>query len=272
MTLIKKFSLLFFGLALLSPNAHAQQTIFDGYYRIAIGEKAIGYMIVSYTWDDKKKIYEHTSFLKTGEQGGNIQESLKSVANDKLEPLRYSYTGQSAGGVKTIDAKFKGDIMDLIVTDGKSKQQNLKYKNPPKSFMASFLTYMMLKEGFSLGKKFSYKAVAEEDGNNYDGTAWIKEKAVHLGMSAFRVINKFKGEEFISFVSEKGEVLGTNSPEKNLTATLVATPAEATKDFQVPHKTLSLLFGSVPSGKTNAFHSQAKTPPPAGEKPKDKSS
>lgn len=214
-------------------------------------------MIQVYEYDDKKKTFHTAYFLKTNKLGGDIQESLKAVSNNKFEPISYSYTSQSGKNVKTIDATFKGEIMKLVITDGKMKRDET-YKIPKGTFLSSFLGYLMLQKGISINKKFAYKAVAEEEGNSYDGEAWVKEKTEHLGLPGYRILNKFKGSQFISFMSEKGEVLGTTSPENNLVSQLMTTPAEATKDFLVPNQTLKLLFGKVPTGTVNSLHKKEK--------------
>jgi hypothetical protein len=253
MTVLKRYALLFFGLVLLSPLAFAEQTLFDGYYRLTLSGKPIGYMISVVKYDDKKKTFETLSFLKTNKLGGDVQESTHGFSNNKFEPIKYSYTSKSGDKISTIDGSFKGEIMKLIKTDGKIKKTET-YKNPKGTFLSSFLAYLMLQQGISVGKKFTYQAVAEEDGNNYNGEAWVKEKADFLGQECFRILNKFKGSEFISFMNQKGEVLGTTSPQNNIMAQLMKTPAEATKDFLVPNSTLKLLFGKVPTGQINALY------------------
>ena len=75
---------------------------------------------------------------------------------------------------------------------------------------------------------------------------------------AFRVLNKFKGAEFVSFVTPKGEVLGTASPLNGISTELVATADDATKGFAVPKSTLKILFGGVPDGKVNAVSGKGK--------------
>lgn len=252
-----RYALLFLSLVFFSINVWAKQTLFDGYYRLTLGNKPIGYMVQVYEYDDKKKTFHTTYFLKTNKLGGDIQESLKATSNNKFEPISYAYTSKSGKTVKTIDATFKGEIMKLVITDGKMKRDET-YKIPKGTFLSSFLGYLMLQKGVSVNKKFAYKAVAEEEGNSYDGEAWVKEKTEHLGLPSFRILNKFKGSQFISFMSEKGEVLGTSSPENNLVSQLMPTPAEATKGFLVPNQTLNLLFGKVPTGNVNSLHKKEK--------------
>lgn len=252
MNVSKRSILLSLSLAFFCHLAGAKQTLFDGYYRLTLNNKPLGYMVLVYEYDDKKKTFHATSFLKTNQLGGNIQESTKAASNNKFEPISYSYTALTGSSPKTIDASFKGEVMKIIKTDGKIKKEET-YKIPKGTFLSSFLGYLMLQKGISLDKKFAYKAIAEEDGETYDGEAWIKEKMDHLGQSAFRILNKYKGNQFVSFMNDKGEVLGTKIPDQNIESQLMNSPAEATKDFLVPNQTLKLLFGKVPLGKKNSL-------------------
>lgn len=240
--------LLFFSLA----HAKTTQVLFDGYYKISLGGQHIGYMAQTFEYDEKAKKFFSVYFLKTNKLGGDLQESVKAASNEKFEPISYSYTSQTGQKVKTIDGTFKGETMKLITTDGKMKRDET-HKIPKGTFLSSFLGMLMLQKGISVGKKFSYSAVAEEDGNSYNGETLVKEQTDFLGQKGFRILNKFKGANFISFMNEKGEVLGTKSEENNLSTELVKSPSEATQGFVVPNKTLELIFGRMPTGTTNSL-------------------
>ncbi len=266
MSVLKRYAFLFFSLVFYANLAWSKQTLFDGYFRLTLGDKPIGYMVQVYEYDDKAKTFHTAYFLKTNKLGGDIQESLKAVSNNKFEPISYAYTSKSGDKVRTIDASFKGEVMKLTITDGKMKRDEA-HKIPKGTFLSSFLGYLMLQKGISVDKKFSYSAVAEEEGNSYSGEAWVKERTEYLSQPSFRILNKFKGSQFISFMNEKGEVLGTTSPENNISSRLMPSAAEATKDFLVPNQTLNLLFGKVPSGKVNALHPKdSETPVQSPEK------
>lgn len=236
----------------ISANA---EIMFEGYSAVRSGSTPIGYTILRYEFDAKKKQFTSTSFLKTNAAGNNVTESLKAVSNDKFQPISYSYTTKVGDTVKIIDAKFTNNEMNATISDGKNIQ---KVKVPVKkgTFLSTFLGYLMLQNGYKVDKKFTYSAIAEEDGAAYSGEAFIKAEEDFKGQKTFRILNKFKGAEFISFVNPKGEVIGTVSPLQDISTELMATPAEATKGLVVPADALKTLFGSVPSGKTNSVASK----------------
>jgi hypothetical protein len=242
--------------------AHAGEIMFEGYYRIALSGKPIGYVIQRYEFDPKTHQFIAISFQRAKLGGKNVQESLKAVSNDKFQPISYNYTGQVDDTVKTIDGTFKGNIMKLIITDGKKTQRNETHQIPKGTFLSSFLTYIMMQKKLSIGEAFQYSAVAEEDGSSANGKAMLDSKSDHGGYVVFRVINNFLGEKFISNMAAvpdpgnvdkyiKTEVFGSSSPVKNITTELVDSPAKATEGQLVPNKVLLTLFGTMPSGKLN---------------------
>ena len=250
---------LFFSLG----QAFAGEIMFEGYYRIEASGKSIGYTIQRFEYDAKSKTFESTSFLKIKMGDKLIQESLKGKSNDKFHPISYSYTSQVNEVVKGIDATFNGTIMKLKKNDGK-KVIDETHKIPDGSFLSSFLVFVMLQKKLPLNQAFKYSGIAEEEGAGYWGKAWLESKEQKGKLTVFRVLNSFKGEEFISQLAAiadpdpkekdkyvKGEVLTTESPKQSLTTRLVATPNLATEGHLVPNKILVSLFGAVPTGKVN---------------------
>lgn len=240
-----------------SALASAAEIQFEGYYRLELESKAIGYVIQRYETDAKAKIIRYAYFLKTNELGGNIQESMKAEARTKekaeFEPISFQYTGQVGKELKSIDGTFNKDVMKIVKTKGTDKALNETYKIPKGTFLSSFLSYLMLQNGLKTGKKFTYSAVAEEDGNSYKGDALIKDEEKFAGQTVYRIENTFKGERFISFLTPQGEMMGTISPAKKLTLVLVANPKDATEGFTIPNKSLMLTFGNIPTGEANAL-------------------
>ncbi len=253
------FAFIFFSIA-----STATEVQFEGYYRLELESKPIGYIIQRYETDAKTKTIRYSYFLKTNALGGDIQESLKAEAKTKdkaeFEPISYQYTGQVGKELKSIDGSFKKgvvnkestELMQIVRTEGK-KVTTSTYKIPEGTFLSSFLSYYMLQLGIKTGKKFTYSAVAEEDGNSYKGEAVVKGEEKFAGQAVFRVENSFVGKKFIAFMTPQGEVLGTEAPASKLLSTLVANPTEATTGFEVPNKTIMLVFGNIPSGKINAL-------------------
>lgn len=253
--MVDKWKISFVFYVFLSATSSSAEVMFEGYSIIRSGNKAIGYTIQRYELDAKKKLFTSTSFLKTNADGGNLTESIKAVANDKFQPVSYQYVNKIGDKVKMIDTKFANDKMTGTVTDGKSPMP-IKIDVKKGTFLSTFLIYLMLQNGLKVDKKFVYSAIAEEDGAVYTGEALVKSEEDYKGQKAFKVVNTFKGTEFVSFVTPKGEVLGTSSPLQNLATELMGNPNEATKGFQVPADTLKILYGAVPTGKVNVLASK----------------
>jgi len=228
------------------------EVLFEGYSVIRSGSSQIGYTVQRYEFDAQKKQFSSIYYLKTNEEGGNIEESLKAYANDKFQPVKYQYTSKTGNSVKTIDVQFKGLRMTGTLFDGKATQ-TINRSLPKGTFLSTFLGYLMLQNGYKVNKKFKYSAVAEEDAQAYTGEAYIKSEDDIEGEKVYRIENTFKSANFVSLVTPKGEVLGTTSPLQSINTELKATAAEATTGFVIPNETLKLLFNSVPTGRANVL-------------------
>lgn len=233
-------------------TAHAD-VLFEGYSKITSGGVHIGYVVSRYEYDAKKKQFLGTYFVKTGALGSDVTESVKSVADQDLNPISYEYTALVGKKAKTIDAKFsKGKMNGTLTEEGPSK--TIRNDLPKGTILSNFLVYLLLKseKGLQPGQKpFSYKAIAEEDGALQDGTATIEKEEKYRGFRAFKIKNKFKNISFISYVSERGEVLSTNSPENGIATELMAKPNDAVGTFGLSTSILKRLFGEVPLGTNN---------------------
>jgi hypothetical protein len=107
------------------------------------------------------------------------------------------------------------------------------------------------KEGLRSETRYEYQAIAEEDASITKGEALVgKEESFH-GFKVFKILNTFKDSKFLSYVNDRGEVLGTNAMGQGITTELVATAAEATNGQSYSATLLKTLFGSVPAGTQN---------------------
>lgn len=260
-----------------SPEIVLANVLFEGYSKINVGDKHIGYTIQRYEFDAKKKQFKSTYFIQTSTEAGGINESLVAFANDKFEPVSYQYTAKVGDTIKIIDAKFDKGVMNATIGNGKVSQSKQK-KLAPGTFLSTFLGYLMLQKGYEVGRKFSYVAIAEEDAEVFNGEAFIKEQTRFKDQDVFRILNTFKDAQFVSYVNPKGEVYGTTSPVQKITTELVAQPAEATKGLLVPAPSLKILFQAVPRGNVHSLLAQpsgsmappvapATTPPPSTTPP-----
>lgn len=246
------------ALAFVSAQARAE-ILFEGYSKILSGGVHIGYSIVRYEYDNKKKEFIATSFTKTNELGGNLTESVKAYAADDLAPISYQYTTLIGNQTKTIDAKFEKGKMIANVKDG-SKTQKIIKALPKGSFISSFLAYVMLRSptGIKQNAKYDYQAVMEEDADIYKGTAIVKGEETFNGNKAMKVVNDFKNTTFISLINFRGEVFSTRAPAQGISTELVAQPSLATDKMTVPSGILKTLFGDIPTGQKNQIAEAAK--------------
>ena len=239
--------------------AASAEIVFEGYYKINLGETHSGYAVQRYEYQPKKKQCVSVYFIQTNQLLGNLQESVVATANEKFEPIQYQYTTKVGSTFKVIDAKFEKNMIKAAVKSTKSSN-NIAQQVPKGTFLSTFLGYVMLQKGYSTDRKYNYKAIAEEDAKVHSGTAFIKAEVTSMGVPAYRILNEFKGSKFVSIVSKTGEVMKTLAPLQRISTELVKSPAEATKGFKLPQKSLNLLFGGIPVGTKNVLH-QAQSKP-----------
>lgn len=233
--------------------------LFEGYAKVLSGEEHIGYVISRYEFDQKKKQFVSTYLLKTGKGPSETTESLKAYADAELTPISYEYTSLAGKDSKLIDAKFKnGNLSAVVKTNGKVSR--IEKKIPKGTFLSTFLVYLMLKskEGLKSETNYEYQAIAEEDAAIYKGQALVGKEETYNGFKAFKILNTFKDIKFLSYVNERGEVLGTNAMGQGIVTELVATPSEAIGSVPYSAAILKTLFGKVPEGDSNVVSRQKK--------------
>lgn len=233
--------------------------LFEGYAKVLSGEEHIGYVISRYEFDQKKKQFISTYLLKTGKGPSETTESLKAYADAELTPISYEYTSLAGKDSKLIDAKFKnGNLSAVVKTNGKVSR--IEKKIPKGTFLSTFLVYLMLKskEGLKSETNYEYQAIAEEDAAIYKGQALVGKEETYNGFKAFKILNTFKDIKFLSYVNERGEVLGTNAMGQGILTELVAAPSDAIGSVPYSAAILKTLFGKVPEGDSNVVSRQKK--------------
>ncbi|MDG0815061.1 hypothetical protein [Bdellovibrio svalbardensis] len=259
--MVRTYFAFILSILLLPLSSHAD-VLFEGYSKILAGDQHIGYIVSRYEFDAKKKQFLSTYILKTGKGSSEVTESLKAVADSELAPISYEYTSLAGKEVKTIDARFKaGNLSAVVKTNGKI--QRFEKKIPKGTFLSTFLVYLMLKskDGLRSETKYEYQAIAEEDGGIYKGQALVGKEETYNGFKAFKILNTFKDSKFLSYVNERGEVLGTNAMGQGVTTELVATPNDATTGQPYSSTILKTLFASVPTGQQNVIAQSQKSKP-----------
>jgi len=134
-------------------------------------------------------------------------------------------------------------MMNLNIFDGKKKTTTSK-RFKKGVFLSDFLIYIVLnqKNGLKVGNDFKYNAIAEEEGTAYTGSLLVKNKEPVKGKDAFRLINEFKGQKYITWVTPRGEPLLVRQPDQNIDVRFAESEAVATENISVNKKDLALLF------------------------------
>lgn len=238
------------------PTAPPVKTdvLFEGYSKILMGDKQVGYTIQRFDFNPKTKEYSTVYYLRTQPPANDLIESLTARSTFDLKPIAYSYTEVAGGKVRLVDATFKNGVMTATSLQNGTRTTMPPKKLEPGVFLASFLGYLMLqqKEPVKVGNKYSYKAIAEEDGGIYAGEAFVKSQEQQKGLQTFKILNTYKGAQFVSYMTPKGEVISTDSAAQGISTELVANIDEATRGFGVNNNQLTQLFGAVPKGQDNA--------------------
>lgn len=282
---MKYFCLYVTLMLIFLTNQGRAQVLFEGYSKITLGGEFIGFVVQRYEYQAEKRNFISTYLIKYNEQGGSMTESLVATANDGLEPISYTYNMLSPEtGAKTIDAKFEKGKLKISTTE-KGKTVKKEKVLPKGTFFSSFLAYVILKnpKGLKASARYDYQAVAEEDGDVYKGTATVQSQENYKGIPVFKILNDFKDTQFISYTTEKGEILATTSPQKALNLELMPDAAQAMGGLSVSADNLKILFGNIPEGKVHPLAAapvevnkpaavkklELQTPPPS-EKPMKK--
>jgi hypothetical protein len=257
------FIIINFMVAITAVKPAAAAILFEGWSKVLISGKHVGYVVQRYDFDEKKKEFRSTHFLKTNAESGGLTESLAARADSSFKPIAYQYTNVVSGKPTLIDATFKGDKMTAVVTEGKEKK-TLKNTLPKGTFLSAFLGYVMLqgKEGLKKGVKYEYQGILEESALVSKGEAYIAEEETVSGIPVFRILNTINGSKFISLATHKAEILGTVSPSAGVQTVLVPTMEEAVAGLTVNSQALIQLFGSMPKGKENEIARRSLMPAP----------
>ncbi len=242
------FSVLFFSLQTL-----ASDTLFEGYYKITSGDQHIGFSILRYQFDAKKKQFTSQMLNRISAGGNVVMESLVAKADATLNPISYKYTSIVGTQTKTIDAQFSKGKMSATITETGKKKISVKNDIKPGTFLSTFLVYTMLRSptGIQTKSNYTYKAIAEEDATVETGTAKVLKEEKYKGFGAFRIENTFKNSRFVSFVTDKGEALATEVKDAHILSELVPQASEAIGTIGLPEAVVKTVFGSVPSGEKN---------------------
>lgn len=243
------------------------EIIFEAYYKIFLSDLPVGYSVERYEFDKKKSEFVATTYTKIKMADKDTSESIKARANAKLTPLSYEYTYASVDpktqekSYKNIKATIMKDVLKAKVLEGK-REYDITKSLAKGTYLSVFLPFAILnsKDGLKVDKHYSYQAISEETAEPHPGEAYVKSKEDFDGISAFKILNKYDKDQFISIMTASGDMLEVRMPTSQLKLKMVATQAEAVDQFQFSSSNMALLFGSVPAGKDNALYKKQAAP------------
>ncbi len=244
---------------LIFLNLSTAQVLFEGYSKILVDKKHSGFSVQRYEFDKNKKQMNAFVFTRLNPQGGNTTETLHATVKENFFPVSFFYSFKNDSGSKTIDGKIKDKKMQIKIFE-KQKTKTLMLPLEKGIFLSSFLNYLMLQEGYSVGKKLSYKTLAEEEGQIVEGKTLIEKEENFEGISVFRVQNNYKHLEYSTLVSLRGEILKSYFSDSKIETQLVKTASEATKGIPYSKAELVLLFGREPLGDKNILFNPNESP------------
>ena len=237
-----------FGLAPASADV-----LFEGYYKVLLSGVHSGYAIQKYELIPARKEFRSTYYIyvRTSPDGSkSSSESLLAVSDDGFRPISYQYTALIDGTPITIDANFSKDKLNTKTRKGSSTDSKSTIL-PKGTFFSTMLLYMVLQKGLKTGAGYSFNAVAEEDGQIYPGNLRVTKEETYKSHPAFKLEYDFKGVEAKALVAANGNVMHTLAEAQKVETELVASPSDARLNFPFPEKSITKLFGDIPTGQVN---------------------
>lgn len=260
--------------------------LFEGWSKVLLNDIHKGLVVQRIEFDESKKQFKSAHYLKAGSDDSDMVESLVAIADEKMNPVSFHYTGVidkkpvsvigqiSLDKTKAKPGKQKSKGSEAQVSEGPlvltaevkegDKVKKVTQVLPEGAFLSTFLGYVMLqrKDGIKKGVKYSYNAILEESATLVKGEAFIADEQPHKGIPAFRVSNTLQGAKYLSYITGKAEVLHTNSPTQGVSTELVASRKEAEGPVKVSDAVLKAVFaGIVPTGLQNELARRAGVPP-----------
>lgn len=236
------------------------EVLFEGYYKVTQFKKHIGFLVLRHEIEDKSGNFKTTSFIKLAKAGFDMTESYQAVSTGDLAPLSLNYLAVGNKKTKTINVSFKNQKMTgTTVEDGKTIK--IDEKMPKGIFLSSALYYLMLKskDGLKTDTKFDYSAITEEGPVVMTGTVSVDKKMVTQGkQQLLKINNRFAGSDYDNLVTPRGEVVSAVTPSTVIESELVKNKDEATEGIKLSSGTLEKIFGNVPAGNINLYHTKGK--------------
>lgn len=252
----------FLSLILFISQIASATVVFEGYYKVTQFKNHIGFIIIKHELDPKTKHYNIQTYLRLAKNKFDMTETLKTVSDENLKPIQFSYAAmdkkktKTLDGTLTVDSKTKKEVFSVLaIEDG--KKLNIVESLTKGVFFSSALYPMLLRseKGLKTDMDVDFSAIAEETMQIHTGTIRIEKKRV--SKDAFQLMKgktSFAGSNYEVLLTDKGEVVSTGDNSTGIKTELMRNKEEAIQDIKVNNKTLEQIFGSLPEGKINSLN------------------
>jgi hypothetical protein len=246
---------------LISQMASAA-VVFEGYYKVSQFNNHIGFIVIKHELEPKTKNYIINTYLRLAKKNFDMTETLKTVSDENLKPIQFSYAAMDKKKTKTLDGNLKLDSKTkkevfsvLAIEDG--KKINMTEPMTKGVFFSSALYPMLLRseKGLKTNMDVDFSAIAEETMQIHTGTMKIEKKRVAKdSFQLMKAKTSFAGSSYEVMLTDKGEVISTSDASTGIKTELMRNKEEALQDIKVNNKTLEQIFGSIPEGKINSLN------------------
>ena len=254
--------IVFLTLILFISQMAPATVVFEGYYKVSQFNNHIGFIIIKHELDAKTKNFTIQTYLRLAKKNFDMTETLKTVSDENLKPMQFSYAAMDKKKTKTldgslkIDAKTKKEFFSVLASED-GKKMNINEPLTKGVFFSSALFPMMMRseKGLKTDMDVDFSAIAEETMQIHTGTMKIEKKRVTKDtFQLMKAKNSFAGSSYEVLLTDKGEVVTTSDSSTGIKTELMRNKEEAIQDIKVNNKTLEQIFGSIPEGKINSLN------------------
>jgi len=238
-------------LGLLLSQTASSEVLFEAFYRIEKDGKHTGYFIQRISKKDGLLTIQAYARDPDGFRSyQGVTRDGAAVSSIESQGSTEPFVSKSAtfqGGQAIVKSWNKGS--------GPAVQEKVRVAKGifPTAFLNSRADFGAMKPG----KKYWYTHFNEARGTPGTGMISKLSSAPVNGVEISHLLNNPSGQEAESFVSKEGFVLASRSPATGGTSFWVKTRGEAVGDFTFPTNEFTKLFGDLPDGKKNPWHSTA---------------
>lgn len=238
-------------LILLSPFAYAN-IIFEGYYRIEIKGKHVGFSIARWEQDPATKIRTAKFFVYTRDRNNRLhRDFLVEKFTADYRPRAYDLATLYDQAQGHYQVAFQDHSYQDLSASGKGKVIT-KHPLPPNAILAAELPRVLVSMKPKAGSAFNYTAVNEDTVNPENGQVKVVEVLTLGRHRVYHLDDNFQIPSQELWVTDDGQILRKATPHGIVTSTLVADADAAIGQIEFTRADLVSWFNEIPTGTRNA--------------------